>query len=1755
MTYSLIEKEEILFENKLDKLFDEKETVYTHNPDPNNTNTDSKAKQNHLSDIDYAIQQRKIGHWMDRYGDDDIDYLDPSTIASIDPEEKITDPGDGGITHEYKPDPLFTPNTSVEKAAAVTVPLLVKSILKPTNFANLTPSKNVVSTAKVQQRKIKKVISDLTPHTSTRLTPLTKQELAATRRLTALHPIPDGPMQRKTYPATVPSEWEEPKPVEPEKPRPARKKPKRPPKPTITKLTPATLATLQQELSVVEPRPTKPVLLGTPSEVKAAELEAKYRASMDELGKKHRTLYDEWRIKNPAAISNGWQQDTLIKRMERQMELLRAKRNATLVRSGLPELKPFDFTSYAPKFTLAPPPPTPTTIATSAEVIHDLAALKIRRQQLEKLSQKYKDRIAVKTTALPAPLSPSKATLAAQEVQAKELWKAIELDRVNINSLATQFEKKASVVLTHEYIAADLERIREEISTKKYTQVELLKDAKIRTEKLVGKKQSVVALKDLLPDEAAKMALLQHEKLGLQDQLATGESNRTKLLTAQINGASRFNYTVVDGDDIKILANRYDTSVEALMAANPDIGKKPFRKDPKSPYYGFIEAGDKLIIPIEGEVKLLKPGTVWNKQQIDNNLTAKERSTIRPGDKVFIDTDGSIMSGDPSDPANARYINATPTPEEVTARMNLEKTRSTKITQSGDIPKKFLKKYGWPGDAYLVQITDKHGNPRYMLQSDGKPWSRGGRPLFISNGQHKELLGIFNKMAEPPGLLKKTFSLFTKSITVPSKYVLTGTGRLLAGAGRVGLGAIGLGSIKADVISTIAMITVMEWGTGKMLRNSQDQQNKMKVADQRAIAIKIVKDSNNAISYDKALEEVIAANRFDNPLWQLSPAQLRGGLGNFVYYLHHYDKMLGDKGKGGQGISPAIGPIADLAEAFSLDDVITRTMPTSTANGSNFVDMSNSFANMTVNNIKDIPYSDEFVRNNIVSVMLPDGRVFRINPWGLGEPGENGKNNRNNQLGWLGDNTPRTKTEENKQFKNGREAWNAVINNGTVLQVIPLVEEYEEKNASGAMIKKTRKLSIRDQTKDMYTTYMVSETWREDQFKDVYHNVIDKEEPGGKIWIQQGAGAPGKYMYIPLYEEIEPYLLHHIEHLIPKDWYLHWEPKESIISQIIGDEGDKGITMRAKEKQLLALGNDTEAWLKHNLGNRYNEARASNDVWKYAGPMTYRKTIDWWKKYRVENGDCMFDERKVRRNITDLKGCSAVGGKITGIKPPDPKVHTGAYADKGVKNVADIIDNVWGTIMGTMYTQFGLGYSPETRDKFNEIEKEYGINLPFLGNIDGVGERRKLRYNLQQPIPGGQIKSNYLSKFATPEDEAMWNKLEVQIQSLKKQLYPSVATMTALERARLKKPEEYQLQKLKDLEAEQKQYAKAMVQTTIGGMGMALNSDDRPQSAADTVEWNKLEVRITRLTNILSKAKHGGHRTNLNKQIEDLRNEQKQYARDNVAYDPIVGPAVGPAVGQAGYKPRAYGNDITYGKDRTPNKVDETKLREIRIMYARDAARDIDHKGWPTTKQEFFNVTNELASRYGINAKLLRALSRTESGSTSSNGDFKQGDLMGDLSLGIAGAWGLFHVRKETGGRSAAIDDYNKRQAKLNKPFTPVTWEMAARDPLLAAHIGAEHFAYLYKLFDSGARQVPKGSSPEIEAYTAYNAGLGWRKNTKKNDKLRYGKATQARIIARGEKFAGWVIESKNYSNKSAILESKNYSNKSAILEGIALAA
>jgi LysM repeat protein len=482
----------------------------------------------------------------------------------------------------------------------------------------------------------------------------------------------------------------------------------------------------------------------------------------------------------------------------------------------------------------------------------NLGSTKIKLRRAEALSAN----VLATITAIQQDTAGKRPKIELAKVQnLKNQWKFAEADRVALAQQVKNFEQQLRATATEDISRQTIIDLEKSIEIKAADQEKILKGAAER----LGFDANAT---DLTPEEKAALTDTTTEKTRLEKYANNAIANHHALQDAQRKGSVSFNYKIAKGDTLGELAKRYNTTVEALVAANKSA---VISTDPQHLKYGWITAGEKLVIPIESKVALLQPGKVWTLSQVKNMLTREQLANVSPGDKVWVNEAGDLVASPEVGDPEAKFVDARRTSAEVVDAAT--KKKSTRITDPGGLPRKFTKKYGWHKDAYIVQITDKNGNPRFMLQVDGKPWTRqkGGRPLFISAGQQAELYNIFTKMNKPPGIISKTLGLLAKSVTVPGKYVLTGTTRLMNMSGRVALGAVGLGSFKADIISTIAMITAMEYGTGRLLRNSAREQDQMRVADINAIAAKMVKHSDEKITLEEARKSVEELNLSENP--------------------------------------------------------------------------------------------------------------------------------------------------------------------------------------------------------------------------------------------------------------------------------------------------------------------------------------------------------------------------------------------------------------------------------------------------------------------------------------------------------------------------------------------------------------------------------------------------------------------------------------------------------------------------------------------------------------------------------------------------------------------------------------------------------------------------------------------------------------------------------------------------------------------------
>ena len=177
--------------------------------------------------------------------------------------------------------------------------------------------------------------------------------------------------------------------------------------------------------------------------------------------------------------------------------------------------------------------------------------------------------------------------------------------------------------------------------------------------------------------------------------------------------------------------------------------------------------------------------------------------------------------------------------------------------------------------------------------------------------------------------------------------------------------------------------------------------------------------------------------------------------------------------------------------------------------------LEDSFTNMKFKDTKELEYSDEFVTNNHVSVMGPDGVPIVITPG------------------------------------RGKRVWDLYNQPGTVIQIIPKFE---------VVAGKQMKIS-REKLGQGVTTFVM--TGERSTPTGVYHDVSPEEKEGGTklnpdgtpmtINITDEAGETiTKNMYIPLRMELDHYK--RIGEMPPADWYITDEDKEDIESGKKGQE-------------------------------------------------------------------------------------------------------------------------------------------------------------------------------------------------------------------------------------------------------------------------------------------------------------------------------------------------------------------------------------------------------------------------------------------------------------------------------------------------------------------------------------------------------------------------------------------------------------------------
>jgi LysM repeat protein len=1114
--------------------------------------------------------------------------------------------------------------------------------------------------------------------------------------------------------------------------------------------------------------------------------------------------------------------------------------------------------------------------------------------------------------------------------------------------------------------------------------------AKINTD-IIAKETRITQLTDIINDPTKIQVQAKYQKL---KTVADTELQALRVEAAAWQEVMKTGtHTLKKGETISVLGKLYGIDYQEIMKLN-NITTEGARR---------LKIGKEIIIPGIA----LRPAANLTPAQIQKFLTIAERAKIPKNANgsllpVSVNKNGKFVITEPD--GTIKLISKLPT-RTVALASN---------TEIGTISKKRAFKMNHPEGTILKIINDKP----YLISPDRKR----RYPISKSNANV-----ILKEMGHPPGFVLRVAK---KTILSPALTLLKLAALPLTMPLRASLRAVFPKTPLGEVVSYVVLESMIKYGNARMLRNLFAEQARM------------------------------AAENPDNPLAKLAPAQYYGGIGKMTGLFPDdmtqrqwlglvADQPEPDKGWPDtvDGWKAVVGSL--LAEPFVHDQDLIRTMKARTPK--NEVDIEKSFVNMENGEVDDWrtkltirgksgpEINAQFLRNNIVTIMTKGGILYRINPWGLGEPGEDGKDDNANNEGALGGGIPGKKNMTPVQM------MTLVLQPGNVLQVIPThniggkgnpeaqatwdkleariidltkrlskakydshrtnlnkqIEDLRNDQKPYARDAGRTKIPQDDQTKNMKTIYLNGDYTGE--FTGIEHYVSDKEERGGRIIIKDSAGNT-KEMYIPTKNELNLYLTQQIESTIPSDWYLGYRDPRRMYGY---SEEDWAKLSKEKKKEAEEEGiKSTNGWFglgdiprpesqvewlkKHGLEG---PTAQRFDAFKFAGPdMTDKELIDWWRDYSEEHK----------------------------ISPPDSyAADDWALEFKGWRLTDMASDKIGTELRGLKTLDFITQY----------------FGMPPAGWTEGAATdaHSLLTYINREDLKG-----------IVPEDilKSMYNE--------RGQIILPKPTRADIDKSReILKLEPLSREPITTPVAPEAPYVKVPPKTHAEARDVLVQAQDK--------------IRIS------------------NQDNPDIMSKAPGYNR----------PA---------------------------------------------------NFGWPTTIGGYNQVMQELSDRNDIHVNLLKALAKIESETqilVGKPGTVKQGTYIGDPTMGTEGARGLFHVRKGNPGSPAGVDDYNDKH-KNDKEFTPVTWQDISTDTLLAAHIGAEHFAGLYRK----ARATYGDLRAAEEAYAAYNAGWGWRTRTKPDGKtLRYGTATQAKILARGIKFAGWIAESKNYSNKSAILE------------GIALAA
>ena len=774
MTYSLTEKEEILYERAIDELFNLTEVTANVTPDKLTPYKGRELTPGHTAALRHG---KKTSHYTDVY--DKSWYTEPkiSPVVDITPDDTSVSTTDGKEDEGGELSPYIVGPPLIGAAAKLAknkwTPQSPKNKLKLTGHPRPRPP---FVNDPPDPKKKPPVVND--PPDPKKKPPV----------------VNDPPDPKKKPPAKV----DDPDTGHP-RPRPKTRVTGKVVDADAQKAKEKFMADEEIKRKAAERKAAKANL----AEKKRKVEELRKQADAETKLKKKKALEKE--LKKQLAAADDLELKAEKERIAREVELRKtAEAKAEKRRLELAEAK----ANREGKLKLAKELQIKKMKATVALTGAEKLALRAGATQAEILSTQldvtgnlhYQDVVPEPLKSNPVEISKERITNAQR--YASKANRAATIAKANLTALQQSGEATAA-----ELAAADKEFKRASLdSLNAHKQHELLQANNETVKQQAKAKKNLISLENYIMKQEAELVTAKRQGTPAKISTITQKLENAKIeqkiaieaekKLGNAKNAQSLAIKIQPGDDLTKIGKRYGVTVKELLAANPSIVDKD-----------LIFAGEKLNIPVKGSNAFL-PGTKFSKSQIDNILTQKQRNLIKPGEAVWIDNEGNIRSSakinDPtainlSDPPEVKPL---PEPtDRITTPVEPEPSKIKKGT-IGVIPNAEAKRLGWEKG---TEIKIKNG--KAMLQLPG------GRPMYISNADANRILSA---MGKPPTLVG---NIARKSLTT--------AGAMLKGMGRLATGSVLGFGLKGEIVSTVVMTSAMMYGSSRMLRNIDAEQKRM----------------------------------------------------------------------------------------------------------------------------------------------------------------------------------------------------------------------------------------------------------------------------------------------------------------------------------------------------------------------------------------------------------------------------------------------------------------------------------------------------------------------------------------------------------------------------------------------------------------------------------------------------------------------------------------------------------------------------------------------------------------------------------------------------------------------------------------------------------------------------------------------------------------------------------------------------------------